>query len=469
MEIPMSEYDVVVIGAGPGGYVAAIRSAQLGLKTAIVDKQWLGGVCLNVGCIPSKALLRNAEIAHILRERGKEFGFTFENLELDYSVAVKRSRKASERLTKGVGFLMRKNNIDVHMGEATMKAPDTITVIDEKGDPSELKAKNIIIATGAHVTIPKGWEVDGEQVITYHEAILQENLPRSVIIVGAGPIGMEFATIWHSYGVEVTIIEMLPNLLPLEDEDISKEIGKQFSRLGINVLTNHRVETIERKDKSVKVVTASNGEKKELEADQALIAIGFTPNSRDIGLEEVGVEISERGMVEIDDRMETNVPGIWAIGDVTGKLMLAHVASHMGIVCAENIAGETTIPLDYQMMPRVTFCQPQVASFGLTEAQAKERDHDIIVSRFPFQANGKALGLGDYAGWVKLITDSKYNEILGAHLIGPEVTELLPELTIAQMMELTPDEISRNVHAHPTLSETLMEVSHVAEGRGIHI
>jgi dihydrolipoamide dehydrogenase len=469
MEIPMSKYDVVVIGAGPGGYVAAIRSAQLGLKTAIVDKQWLGGVCLNIGCIPSKSLLRNAEIAHLLRERGKEFGFSFENLKLDYSVAVKRSRKASERLTKGVGFLMRKNNIDVHMGEATIKSTDTVAVVDEEGKSSDLNTKNIIIATGAHVSIPSGWEVDGKRVITYHEAILQEELPETAIIVGAGPIGMEFATIWHSYGVDVTIIEMLPNLLPLEDEDISKEIGKLFSRLGIKLLTDHKVESIENTGKKVKVSASSKEDKQELKGDQVLIAIGFAPNSRDLGLEEVGVKITDRGMVEIDDRMATNVPGIWAIGDVTGKLMLAHVASHMGIVCAENIAGERTTPIDFEMMPRVTFCQPQVASFGLTEAQAKERGHEIIVSRFPFQANGKALGLGDYAGWVKLITDSKYNEILGAHMIGPEVTELLPELTIAQMMELTPEEISRNVHAHPTLSETIMEVSHVAEGRGIHI
>ncbi|MBE0408375.1 MAG: dihydrolipoyl dehydrogenase [Anaerolineales bacterium] len=469
MEKQMSKYDVVVIGAGPGGYVAAIRSAQLGLKTAIVDKQWLGGVCLNVGCIPSKALLRNAEIAHILRERSKEFGFSFENLKLDYSVAVKRSRKTSDRLTKGVGFLMRKNNVEVHMGEATLKSADTVTVIESDGKASDLNAKNIIIATGAHVTIPSGWKVDGKRVLTYHEAILQEKLPESVIIVGAGPIGMEFATIWHSYGVNVTIVEMLPNLLPLEDEDISKEIGKHFTKSGINVLTSHRVESIESQDQSVKVTVSSEDGNKELEGEQALIAIGFSPNSKGLGLEEVGVNISERGMVEIDDRMATNIPGIWAIGDVTGKLMLAHVASHMGIVCAENIAGDETTPLDYEMLPRVTFCQPQVASFGLTEAQAKERGHEINVSRFPFQANGKALGLGDYTGWVKLITDQKYNEILGAHLIGPEVTELLPELTIAQMMELTPDEISRNVHAHPTLSETLMEVAHVAEGRAIHI
>ena len=464
----MSKYDVVIIGAGPGGYVAAIRAAQLGLKTAIVDKQWLGGVCLNVGCIPSKALLRNAEITHILRNRGKEFGFSFENLQIDYSVAVKRSRKVSDRLTKGVGFLMRKNNVDVHMGEATITAENTVNIVKDDGKTIDLESKNIVIATGAHVTIPATWNVDGKQVITYHEAILQEELPESVIIVGGGPIGMEFATIWHAYGVDVTLVEMLPNLLPLEDKDISEEIQKLFSRQGIKTMVGHRVESIERADNRVKVTVSYEDGQKQLDADQALIAIGFTPNSHGLGLEDVGVKVSEKGMVEIDERMATNIPGIWAIGDVTGKLMLAHVASHMGIICAENIANNKTTPINFEMMPRVTFCQPQVASFGLTETQAEERGYDIITSRFPFQANGKALGLGDYNGWVKLITDSRYNEILGAHLIGPEVTELLPELTIAQMMELTPEEISRNVHAHPTLSEIIMEVAHVAEGRPIH-
>jgi len=464
----MSKYDVVIIGAGPGGYVAAIRAAQLGLKTAIVDKQWLGGVCLNVGCIPSKALLRNAEITHILRNRGKEFGFSFENLQIDYSVAVKRSRKVSDRLTKGVGFLMRKNNVDVHMGEATLTAENTVNIVKDDGKTIDLESKNIVIATGAHVTIPATWNVDGKQVITYHEAILQEELPESVIIVGGGPIGMEFATIWHAYGVDVTLVEMLPNLLPLEDKDISEEIQKLFSRQGIKTMVGHRVESIERADNRVKVTVSYEDGQKQLDADQALIAIGFTPNSHGLGLEDVGVKVSEKGMVEIDERMATNIPGIWAIGDVTGKLMLAHVASHMGIICAENIANNKTTPINFEMMPRVTFCQPQVASFGLTETQAEERGYDIITSRFPFQANGKALGLGDYNGWVKLITDSRYNEILGAHMIGPEVTELLPELTIAQMMELTPEEISRNVHAHPTLSEIIMEVAHVAEGRPIH-
>jgi dihydrolipoamide dehydrogenase len=465
----MAEYDVVVIGAGPAGYVCAIRAAQLNLKTAIVEKQWMGGVCLNVGCIPSKALLRNAEIAHILRERSKEFGFSFDNLNLDYRVAVQRSRQIANRLSKGVSFLMRKNNIDVYMGEAKLIARDTIVVTDQEGKTNPLKSKHIVIATGASAMLPPGWQVDGKHILTYLEAILQERLPQSAIIIGAGAIGVEFATIWRSYGVEVTIVEMLPRLVPLEDEEVSSELAKAFSKQGIKVLTGHRVEALEAQEKGVLVKVTSDEGEKNLQAEQALVAIGFKPNSRNLGLEELGVRINGRGAIEIDERMATNIEGIWAIGDVTGKLMLAHVGSAQGILCAENIAGASTTTLDYEMLPRATYSQPQIASFGLTESQAKERGYDIKVGRFPFQANGKALGLGDSSGWVKIIADAKYGEILGAHLIGAEVTELLPELTLARMMELTPAEIARNVHAHPTLSEVLMEAAHDVEGHAIHI
>ncbi len=471
-------YDVVVLGAGPAGYVCAIRAAQLGQKTAIVDREWLGGVCLNVGCIPSKSLLKNAEVAHTLRERGKDFGFSFDNLKLDYGVAVKRSRQNADRLVKGVTFLMKKNNITVHMGTAKLIAKDTLMVTDKDGKATELKAKHIVIASGAAAAAPAAWKVDGQKVVTYREAILQEKLPKSVIVIGSGAIGVEFATVWNSYGVDVTIVEMLPRLVPLEDEEVSSELKKAFDKRGIKTLVGHKVESVEVTKSGVKVTVSAEGASsspsaplstKTLEADQALVAIGFRPNSKDLGLEAAGVKVSERGFVEIDEKMATNVPGIWAIGDVTGKLMLAHVGSAMGIVCAENIAGAETVTLDYEMMPRATYCQPQIASFGLTEAQAKERGYAVKIGRFPFQANGKALGLGDYAGWVKLVVDEKYGEILGAHLIGPEVTELLPELTLAHMMELTPAEIGRNVHAHPTLTETLMEAAHVAEGHAIHI
>jgi dihydrolipoamide dehydrogenase len=467
-------FNVLVIGAGPAGYVAAIRSAQLGLKTAIVDKQWLGGVCLNIGCIPSKALLRNAEIAHTLRKGGKEFGFSFDNLKLDYPAAVKRSRQVSDRLVNGVGFLMKKNNITVFMGTALLAPGDqtglkTVTVTDKDGKSTEITAKNIILATGASAAVPGAWKVDGEKIVTYREAILQEKLPTSAIIIGAGAVGMEFATVWNAYGVEVTVVEMLPHILPLEDEEATNEVAKAYTKRGIKLLANHKVEAVETTKTGVKVTVSMEGISKALEAEQALVAIGFRPNSKGLGIEETGVKIDERGFVEIDEKMATNVPGIWAIGDVTGKLMLAHVGSAMGIVCAENIAKHETVTLDYEMMPRATYCSPQVASFGLNEAQAKERGYTVKIGRFPFLANGKALGLGEYAGWVKLVVDEKFGEILGATMVGPEVTELLPELTLAHMLELTPAEIARNVHAHPTLSETLMEAAHVAEGSPIHI
>ena len=449
--------------------MAAIKAAQLGLKTAIVDKQWLGGVCLNVGCIPSKALLRNAEIAHTLRERGKEFGFSFDNLKLDYGVAVKRSRQVSDRLTKGVGFLMKKNGITVYMGTAKLTSQTTVSVTDKDGHLTVLNAKNVIVATGASTAVPAAWKVDGQKVVTYLEAILQEKLPKSVVVIGSGAIGVEFSTVWNSYGVEVTIVEMLPRIVPLEDEEVSVELEKTFKKRGIKTLAGHKVEAVETTDTGVKITVSADGETRVLEAEQALVAIGFRPNSKGLGLEETGVKISDRGFIEIDEKMATNVPGIWAVGDVTGKLMLAHVGSAMGIVCAENIAGHETVTLDYEMMPRATYCQPQIASFGLTEAQARERGYNVKIGRFPFQANGKALGLGDYAGWVKLVVDAKYDEILGASMIGPEVTELLPELTLAHMLELTPEEIARNVHAHPTISEAVMEAAHGAIGNAIHM
>lgn len=465
----MSKYDVIVIGAGPGGYVAAIRAAQLGQKAAIIDKQWLGGVCLNVGCVPSKALLKNAEVAHTLRERGKEFGFSFDNLQLDYSVAVKRSRQVSDRLTRGVGFLMKKNNIDVIMGAAQLKSKDTVQVTDKDGKVSEHSAKNIIIATGASSIVIPGVVVDGQKVVSYWEAILQTKRPESVVIIGGGAIGVEFATIWNSYGTKVTIVEMLPRIVPLEDEEISTELGKAFTKNGITLLTGHKVQSIQTTETGVQVKVSSADGEKTLEAEQALLAIGFRPNSKGIGLEEAGVKLNQRGFVEIDEHMSTNVPGIWAIGDVTGQLLLAHVASTQGVIAAETIAGVETVKIDYRMVPRATYCQPQVASFGLTETQAKEAGHETKVGRFPFQANGKALGLNDYAGFVKIVADAKTGEIYGAHMIGPEVSELLPELTLAQRMEMTPAEIARNIHAHPTLSEVVMEAAEGAEGHAIHI
>ncbi len=465
----MAEYDVVVIGAGPGGYVSAIRASQLGLKTAIVDKQWMGGVCLNVGCIPSKALLKNAELAHTLRERAKDFGISFENLKLDFSAAVKRSRQVSDRLTKGVGFLMKKNNVDVFMGNAVLKNKTTVTVTAADGKAQDLSAKNIIIATGSYSTPIPGVAMDGKKIVSYKEAILQENLPASVVVIGGGAIGLEFSTVWSSYGSKVTIVEMLPHIAPLEDVEVSTELEKAFKKNHIDILTGHKVLSVEATDNGVKVKVSSAEGEKTIEAEQALVAIGFKPTTAGLGLETVGVKLTERGHIAIDDHMATNVPGIYAIGDVTGKFLLAHVASAQGMVAAETIAKHETVKLDYTMMPRATYCHPQVASFGYTEAQAREKGLEIKVSKFPFMVNGKSLGLGETTGFAKIITDAKYGEILGAHLIGPEVSELLPELTLAQRMEITAEEIARTVHAHPTLSEVLMEAAHGVSGQTIHI
>lgn len=465
----MSEFDVIVIGAGPGGYVAAIRCAQLGKKTVIIDKEWLGGVCLNVGCIPSKALLKNADVAHTLRERSREFGFTLENLQLDFAAAVKRSRQVSDRLTRGVAFLMKKNNITVIMGEARLTSVNSVEVRGKDGNTEVVTAHDIIIATGSQPFSIPGVTIDGEKIVTYREAILQEKLPKSVLIIGAGAIGLEFATVWNSYGCEVTLVEMLPRIAPLEDEEVSAELTKAFTRRGIKCLAETRVLAVETTPQGVRVkVSGKDGESK-IEAEQAMVAIGFRPNSLNLGLEDVGVELTERKHIKVDERMATTVPGIWAVGDVTGKFLLAHVASAQGIRCAEAVAGMQVKPIDYNMVPRATYSHPQVASFGYTETQARELGKPIKVGKFPFQPNGKALGLGDYGGFVKLITDEASGQILGAHLIGPEVSELLPELTLAQQHGLTPADIALNIHAHPTLSEVLMEVSEVIEGRAVHI
>ena len=465
----MPDYDVIVIGAGPGGYVCAIRAAQLGLKTAIVDREWLGGICLNVGCIPSKALLKNAELAHLLRTRAAEFGVGFEGLTLDYSRAVARSREAADRLVKGVGFLMKKHKIEVHMGTAAFSGPHSLALTAADGKATALSAEHIVLATGSRPILIPGVEIDGQRVLTYREAVLQTTAPKSVVIVGSGAIGLEFASLWNGYGVEVTIVEMLPRIAPLEDEEVSKELTKEFRKRGITVLAGTRVEAIQTLKTKIKATVTGEAGQQVLDAEQALVAVGFRPNTEGLGLEKIGLALDDRKMVGIDSRMATNVPGVWAIGDVTGKLQLAHVAMAMGVICAENIAGVETIELDYQMMPRATYCQPQVASFGLTESQARQSGHELRVGRFPFQANGKSLGMGETAGWIKLIADARYGEILGAHLVGPEVTELLPELTLAQRMELTPAEIARNVHAHPSLSEVLGEAAHAAEGHAIHI
>jgi dihydrolipoamide dehydrogenase len=465
-----NEYDLVVLGAGPGGYVAAIRASQLGLKTAIVEKKYWGGVCLNVGCIPSKALLRNAELAHIFHKDAKKFGIKVEGtVTFDYAAAHKRSRQVSKRLVKGVQLLMEKNDIDTYDGWATFTDDHTLAVKLNDDTEETLTFKNCIIATGAETRLIPGTELS-ERVVSYEEQILSSELPESIIIAGAGPIGMEFAYVLKNYGVDVTVVEFLDRLLPLEDEEVSAEVAKAYKKLGVTVLTGTRVDKIEDDGDVVKVtVTTPDGSQEMLEADKVLQAIGFVPRVKGYGLGNTGVELTERGEIAINGVMQTNVAHIYAIGDVTAKMMLAHVAEAMGIVAAEHISGKTPHELEFIMMPRATYCQPQVASFGYTEAQAIEAGFEINVSKFPFQANGKSLGLGESGGFAKLISDKNSGELLGGHLVGPEVTELLPELTLARNAKLSAHDIAYNVHAHPTLSEVIKEAAHGLEGDMINI
>ena len=455
----MSEFDVVIIGAGPAGYVCAIRAAQLGKSVAIVDKEWVGGVCLNVGCIPSKALLRNAELVHTITHRAGEFGLTFDGFRADYSAAVSRSREVSLRLTSGIEFLLRKNKIEVIRGAAVLDLPGAIRVGDRR-----IEATNIVLATGSSPMVPGGITVDGLAVQTSWQAIVDERMPESAVIVGASAIGVEFATVWSSYGCEVTLLEMAPRVVPLEDADISKDLTRQLTKRGIKIRTGVAATAVVATADGRAGVTIGD---ETLVVDRALIATGIRPNSA--GLADAGVALDPREYVQIDDRMATSVPGLWAIGDVTGKLALAHVGQAQGIVCAEAIAGHATPVLSYLDMPRATYCSPQIASFGLTEAQARETiGEHVSTARFDFKANGKALGMGEATGFVKLVTDRRHGELLGAHLIGPEVTELLPELTLARANELTVHEIARNVHAHPTLSEALLDAVHGLVGGYIH-
>ena len=463
----MTHFDVVVLGAGPGGYVAAIRCAQLGLNTAIVEPQYWGGVCLNVGCIPSKALLRNAELAHIVTQEAATFGISGQAT-FDYGVAFDRSRTVADGRVAGIHYLMKKNKITEINGYGRFTDANTIVVDLNDGGTETVTFANAIIATGSSTRLIPGTSLS-ENVVTYEEQILTRDLPGSIIIAGAGAIGMEFAYVMKNYGVDVTIVEFLPRALPNEDVEVSKEIEKQYKKLGVTIRTGTKVESINDDGSQVTVVISKDGKTEELKADKVMQAIGFAPNITGFGLEAAGVALTERGAIAIDDYMRTNVAHIYAIGDVTAKLQLAHVAEAMGVVAAETIGGAETLALgDYRMMPRATFCQPQVASFGLTEEQAKAEGYDVKVAKFPFTANGKAHGLADPTGFVKVIADAKYGELLGAHLIGPDVSELLPELTLAQKWDLTVNELARNVHTHPTLSEALQECFHGLAGHMIN-
>ncbi|WP_344314414.1 dihydrolipoyl dehydrogenase [Fodinicola feengrottensis] len=462
-------FDVVVLGAGPGGYVAAIRAAQLGFSVAVVEEKYWGGVCLNVGCIPSKALLRNAELAYVFQNEAKTFGIHVDGtVSFDYGQAYKRSRQVADGRVKGVHFLMKKNKITELSGWGTFTDASTLRVKLTDGGEETVTFGHCIVAAGATTKLLPGTSL-GERVVTYEEQILSAELPESIIIAGAGAIGVEFAYVLHNYGVKVTIVEFLDRVVPAEDVEVSTELAKRYRRLGIDVLTSTRVESIEDTGTNVRVTVTKDGKQQVLEADKVLQAIGFAPRVKGYGLENTGVQLTERGAIEVDGRCRTNVPNIFAIGDVTAKLMLAHAAEAMGIIAAETIGNAETMELDYVMIPRATYCQPQIASFGWTEAQAREQGFDVKVAKFPFTANGKAPGLGDTGGFVKILSDAKYGEIIGAHLVGPDVTELLPELTLAQQWDLTVHEVARNVHAHPTLGEAVKEAIHGLAGHMINM
>ena len=466
----MNNYDIVVIGAGPGGYVAAIRAAQLGLKTAIVDRQYWGGVCLNVGCIPTKSLLRNAELAHLLPGRAKEFGCGCENISWDYGVAFKRSRQVSDRLVKGVKLLLRKNGAECFQGTAYLNSPRQVRVRLDTGEEVILEAAHIIIATGAHPASPPGLSTDGDKIISYREAIMSPAAPKSCLIIGGGPIGMEFAYLWSAYGTEVTIVEMLDHLLPGEDPEVSAVVERAYKKMKVAFHLESRVETVETTPNGVRATIRTPKGEATIETEQALVAAGFRPNVENLGVEELGIALTEKGkFIKINDRMETSLGGIYAIGDVTGKLMLAHTGSAMGIVAAEAIAGQDPAPIDYKMIPRCVYCHPQVAGFGYIEEEARAAGKKVTVGKFPFLANGKAMGLAERDGFVKIVTEEDTGKILGASLVGPEVTELLPELILAQVNGLTVEDIARNIHAHPTLSEAIQEAAHDSDENAIHL
>jgi dihydrolipoamide dehydrogenase len=459
----MAEYDVAIIGGGPGGYVAAIRAAQLGLKTALIEKDRVGGVCLNWGCVPSKALLTNAELVRLI-QRSQEFGIACDNPRFDFAAAVDRSREVVDRMVSGVEFLLQKSKVDVVKGAGSLKSANEV-VVAPAGDL--VQAKNVIIASGGFARTLPGVPIDGLTVMTSREALELRQVPESIAIVGGGPIGVEFAYLYASYGARVTIIELLDRLLPLEDEDISRQLERSFKQQGIAFLTGAAVKELRVEGGRARLSVSVAGDEREVTAEKALIAAGFGGKSDGIGIEALGVA-TERGFIQVDDRMKTSVPGVYAIGDVTGKLMLAHVASDQGVIAVEDIAGLEPAKPDYVKMPRCTYCRPQVASCGLTEAQARERGYQVKTGRFPFRANGKATGTGDTEGFVKVVAEADYGELLGVHIIGADATDLIAEAALALAMESTLDDLTRTVHAHPTFSEAVKEAALAAGGKAIH-
>lgn len=464
----MKEFDLVIVGGGPGGYVAAIRAAQLGMKVAVIEKDKLGGLCLNWGCIPSKALLRSAEVYHLL-QHVQDFGLSVSNISFEWQKIIQRSRKVSEQINKGVHFLFRKNKIEHIDGAGRLRKGNIVEVTKDGKAVGEYKGKNIIIATGgSHRTIP-GVPLDRKRVITSTEAMIMSEMPKSMIVIGGGPIGVEFAYFYNAFGCKVTIIEMMPQILPLEDEEVVKALTANFKKSGMTIATNAKVSGVNASAKDVTVSYTVDGAEKSVTGEVALMAIGFSGQTSNLGLEEVGVTV-EKSFINADRRnYSTNVPGVYAIGDVIGAPLLAHVASAEGIACIEHIAGKAPHPVNYNNIPGCTYCQPQVGSVGLTEKQARENGYDVAVGRFPFRPLGKAVAAGETEGFVKLVVDKKYGEILGAHILGSEATDLIAELVAARALESTVHHLAKIVHAHPTFTEAVMEAAADALGEAIHI
>lgn len=458
-----ASHDVLIIGGGPGGYVAAIRAHHRGLNVGLVEKADMGGVCANWGCIPTKALLHSASLLDELR-RGEQFGVIAEKVSGDYGAAQKHSRQAAERLRQGVEFLMRKNKVTVYKGTARIAGQGRVVVDDKQ----TIEAKNIVIATGGRPRLLPGVEADGEFVLTSREALAITELPKSIVIIGAGAIGVEFASIFNTFGVDVTIVEALPQIVPLEEPEIGAELAKIFKQQGIDIVVGARVESIDKQKDGVTINVKAGEEQKAIKADKVLIAIGVAPNSENLGLEEVGVK-TDNGFIVVDEKMQTNVAGIYAIGDVIGGPQLAHVASEEAVVAIEAIAGGEVRPIDYAKVPRATYCHPQVAAVGLTEAQAKEQGYDVKVGTFPLVGNGLAVATGRTEGFIKVVAESRYDEILGIHIIGAQASELIAEIGLGLTIETTLHDVAATIHAHPTLSEIVKEGALVALGEPLHI
>jgi dihydrolipoamide dehydrogenase len=470
-----TSFDIIVIGAGPGGYVTAIRAAQLGFKTAIIERDFLGGICSNWGCIPTKALLRSAEIFHYM-QHAKDYGLSAKDVSFDPAAVIKRSRGVAGRMNNGVGFLMKKNKVPVIWGEALIDAPGKITVKASKTEapkgslgPGSYQARHIIIATGARPRVFPGLEPDKKLVWTYFEAMNPDRMPKSLLVIGSGAIGVEFASFYRTMGAEVTIVEVLPQILPVEDAEIAAFARKQFEKQGIKILTGAKVTKLDRKSDSVTAtIDDGKGGTQQLTVDRVISAVGVVGNVENLGLEKLGVK-TDRGTIVIDGMCKTNVPGIYAIGDVAGPPMLAHKAEHEGVICVEAIKGLHPHAMDKNLIPGCTYCHPQVASVGLTEAKAKEQKREVRVGRFPFVGNGKAIALGEDQGMVKVIFDKKTGALLGAHMVGAEVTELIQGYVVAMNLETTEEELMHAIFPHPTISETMKEAVLDAYGRVLNM